>query len=230
MKPAYPAIVASLTLFFCALPPFPVVVHAAGEPAGVVKLPPPVLDGGVSLEKALSERRSVRQYQDRPLSLADLSQLLWAAQGVTGTGGKRTAPSAGALYPLNVYVVAGNVSGLPAGIYAYDPQRHELRRIAEGDARPALSAAALRQSQIKSAPAVFVISAVYERTTVKYGERGIRYVHMEAGHAAENVYLQATARKLGTVVVGAFDDDEVRKVVSMTDGEHPLYLMPVGQK
>ncbi len=230
MKSANSALVASFALFFCAVHPFSVVVHAAGEPAGVVKLPPPVLDGSVSLERALSERRSLRQYQARPLSLADLSQLLWAAQGVTGPGGKRTAPSAGALYPLNVYVVAGNVAGLPAGIYAYDPQRHELKRTAEGDARPALSDAALRQSPVRSAPAVLVISTVYERTTIKYGERGIRYVHMEAGHAAENACLQATARKLGTVVVGAFDDDGVRKVVRMKEGEHPLYLMPVGQK
>ncbi len=235
MKTAYPFLAVLLRTFFYATLLLPEMVLAASDalptaPAGSIKLPKPVLDGKVSLEKALNERRSVRRYQELPLSLADLSQLLWAAQGVTSAGGKRTAPSAGALYPLEVTVVAGKVTGLPAGIYAYDHGRHELRTVAEGDARAELSRAARDQSPARDAPAVLVISAVYERTTVKYGERGIRYVHMEAGHAAQNVYLQAAARNLGTVVIGAFDDDWVRRTLRMKGQEHPLYLMPVGNR
>jgi len=230
-----PALVAFLVTFLGAVLFLPVAAHAAGDPlpyasAGTIKLPQPVLEGKVSLERTLLQRRSTRQYANTPMSLSDVSQLLWAAQGATGAGGKRTAPSAGALYPLDVYVVAGNVTGLPAAIYAYEPNKHELRMIAEGDARTELSKAARGQASAKDAPAVLVISAVYERTTAKYGERGIRYVHMEAGHAAQNVYLQAAARNLGTVVMGAFDDDGVRRVMRMKDHGQPLYLMPVGNK
>jgi len=172
----------------------------------------------------------MRQYKNQPVTLSDLSQILWAAQGVSGPGDRRTAPSAGALYPLEVSVVAGNVTGLSAGTYSYDPDQHQLTVIAEGDARRSLSRAALDQSSIKNAAAVLVLCAVYERTTVKYGERGIRYVHMEAGHAAQNVSLQAVALNLGTVVIGAFHDDRVRTVLRLSEQEHPLSLMPIGRK
>ncbi len=229
MKPAFPVLFSSFMLLFSAAAP--AASDQLSEPsAGAIKLPRPVSDGKISLERALTERRSVRQYRDIPLSLSDLAQLLWAAQGVTGAGGRRTVPSAGALYPLDVSVAAVKVTGLSAGIYSYDPGRHELRMTAKGDARSELSKAAMGQSTIKDAAAVVVLSAVYERTTAKYGERGIRYVHMEAGHAAQNVYLQATALDLGTVAVGAFDDSEVREVMHMTAREHPLYLMPVGKR
>jgi len=225
MKFAHPFLFSSLMAML---------VAAAGDPlpdppSGAIKLPKPVQDGRTSLEKTLQERRSIRQYKNAPIALSDLSQLLWASQGISGSGGRRTAPSAGALFPLDVYIIAGNVTGLSAGIYSYDPHKHELTRVAEGDARAEISKAALGQSSIKSAPAVLVLSAVYERTTVKYGERGIRYVHMEAGHAAQNIYLQAAALNLGTVVIGAFDDDGIKKVLRMTGREHPLYLMPVGK-
>ena len=225
MKFAHPFLFSSLMAML---------VAAAGDPlpdppSGAIKLPKPVQDGRTSLEKTLQERRSIRQYKNAPIPLSDLSQLLWASQGISGPGGRRTAPSAGALFPLNVYIIAGNVTGLSAGIYSYDPHKHELTRVAEGDARAEMSKAALGQSSIKNAPAVLVLSAVYERTTVKYGERGIRYVHMEAGHAAQNIYLQAAALNLGTVVIGAFDDDGIRRVLRMTGREHPLYLMPVGK-
>lgn len=164
------------------------------------------------------------------MALADLSQLLWAAQGISCSGGKRTAPSAGALYPLDVYVVAGAVAGLSAGIYSYGPRKHELHRIAEGDARGKLSNAALGQSSINNAAAILVFSAVYDRVMVKYGERGIRYVHMEAGHAAQNVHLQAVSLDLGTVVIGAFRDEQVRAVLHLSEHEQPLSIMPVGKK
>ena len=196
----------------------------------VIKLPQPILKGEISLEEALYKRRSVRQYSDEPLLLTAVSQLLWSAQGITDkTNGLRTAPSAGALYPLEVYLVVGNVIDLKAGVYKYRPNGHKLALILEGDRRNDLYASALYQSPIKEAPIVLVITAVYERTTAKYGERGIRYVHMEAGHSAENICLQATALGLGTVTIGAFNDDRVKKVLNLEEDEEPLYILPVGK-
>jgi SagB-type dehydrogenase family enzyme len=192
---------------------------------GAIALPAPRTDSETSLEAALLGRRSVRSYRDEPLTLADVAQLLWAAQGITEpTRGLRTAPSAGALYPLDVYVVAAKVEGLAAGVYRYHPGTHSLTPVKDGDQRDALEEATARQ-----APVVLVISAVYERTTVKYGERGIRYVHMEAGHAAENALLQAVALGLGAVVMGAIDDDAVRQATGMSPAEQPLYVVPVGK-
>jgi len=199
-------------------------------PEQKIKLPKPRQKGKITVEEALLSRRSVREYSNAPLTISDLSQLLWAAQGITGADGYRTAPSAGALYPLETYVVAGRVEDLPSGIYKYDPRAHEVRTVAAGDKRSELSRAALDQDFIMEAPASLVFSAVYERTTWKYGERGKRYVHMEVGHAAQNVYLQCAALNLGTVVVGAFHDDGVRKLMQMPAKEEPLYIMPVGRR
>jgi SagB-type dehydrogenase family enzyme len=195
-----------------------------------IKLPEPVKDSTTSIEEALWRRRSVRSYKDSPLMLAEVSQLLWAAQGISSPRGLRTPPSAGALYPLEVYVVAGNVDGLPDGIYHYRPDRHEIALIVSGDKRGELCRAALGQTSVRNAAAVIVFSAVYERTGMKYGDRGIRYVHMETGHAAQNVFLQAVSLELGTVAVGAFYDDAVKRVLKMSDREQPLYIMPVGRK
>lgn len=203
--------------------------HVPGADNLSIKLPRPKYVSSTSVESALQKRRSVREYKNLPITLPDLSQLLWAAQGITGSNGLRTAPSAGALYPLEVSVVAGNVSGLQEGIYVYKPEGHELHKISDGDKRTELSRAARGQSAMQDAPVVLVISAVYERTTIKYDERGNRYVHMEAGHAAENVYLQAVSLNLGTVVIGAFDDDAVKKAAHLTIREQPLYLLPVGR-
>lgn len=194
-----------------------------------IKLPDPRYDSNTSIERALLKRRSVRDYSDTPLSLREISQILWAAQGITDARGLRTAPSAGALYPLEIYVVAGNVTGLPAGIYKYRPHNHELTTIVQGDKRINIGNAALNQPSIKKAAAVIVFSAIYERTTVKYGERGIRYVHMEVGHAAQNLCLQAVSLGLGTVVIGAFDDSKMKQTMNMEDKEYPLYLIPVGK-
>lgn len=163
-----------------------------------------------------------------PLSLQHLSQLLWAAQGITGPDGGRAAPSAGALYPLELYVVAGDVDSLTPGVYRYAPERHELIKHAGDDRREALAAAALGQSWVQRAPAVLVLAGVYERSAAKYGSRARRYTHMEAGHAAQNVYLQATAVKLATVIVGAFDDEAVRETLGLPADHAPLGLMPVG--
>jgi len=202
-------------------------IGTGGE--SVVSLPAPRLDGKVSVEKALATRRSVRDYSFQPLTMQEVAQLLWAAQGITDSEGRRTAPSAGALYPLEVYLVAGNVEGLSAGVYKYEPKPHQLRGVRQGDARSDLSRAAGGQESVRQAAASIVIGAVYERTTVKYGDRGRTYVHMEVGHAAQNVCLEATALGLGTVPVGAFDDAQVRAVVAMPVGEAPLYVLPVGR-
>lgn len=195
-----------------------------------IKLPEPRYESDVSIEQSLLQRRSIRSYSNDPLTLQEVAQLLWAAQGITGSGGLRTAPSAGALYPLEVYVVCGNVQGLPSGIYVYKPDEHELIRIVDGDRRAVLAEAALGQSFVKEGDIAFVFTAVYKRTTGKYGDRGIRYVHIEAGHAAQNLCLQATALDLGAVTVGAFYDKEVTKLLNLPDGEQPLYIIPVGRK
>lgn len=196
----------------------------------MVKLPAPRLESAVSVEAALSGRRSLREFSSAgPLSLDEVSQLLWAAQGIAHPEGLRTAPSAGALYPLEVYVATGRVTGLPAGVYRYRPRGHELHKVADGDRRHELARAALEQECIRDGAAVFVLAAVYERTMRKYGERGVRYVHVEVGHAAQNVYLQAEALGLGTVLVGAFRDEAVAKILALRAGERPLALMPVGR-
>ena len=152
-----------------------------------------------------------------------------AAQGVTHGDGFRTAPSAGALYPLEIYVVAGRIQDVENGVYQYQPRAHRLNRIKHEDIRPALAAAALEQPCVDEGAALLVFSAVTERTTRKYGQRGIRYVHMEAGHAAQNVFLQAAALGIGAVVVGAFDDARVHRLMAMAEEERVLYLMPLGK-
>ena len=191
----------------------------------------PRTSGSVSVEEALARRRSVREYADESLTMDQVMQLLWAAQGITNaTYGFRTAPSAGGTYPLKIYVVTrpSGVVGLEAGIYRYEPQDHSLIKMIEGDFSGQLMAAALDQEWVGAAPANIVITAVFERTTGKYGERGIRYVWQETGHAAQNVYLQAVALGLGIVVVGGFGDTEVQRILELSDLEKPAYIIPLG--
>ena len=198
---------------------------------GIVELPVPETTSVISVEEAIAQRRSIRSYTDDPLSLQDISQLVWSAQGITNPVRRlRAAPSAGETYPLEVYVVVGTVgvTGLVEGLYRYDPFEHRLENILRGDLRSSLAEAALGQSWVGEAPVDIVIAAVYERTTARYGERGIRYVHMEAGHAGQNLYLQATARGLGMVVVGAFYDDKVQRLLQLPKDKKPLYIIPVG--
>lgn len=202
----------------------------AANTANSVTLPVPRVDGDVALERTLAERRSVRDFATGALSLQQVGQLLWAAQGITNKDGMRTAPSAGALYPLEIYVTVGEVSDLAAGVYRYEPAAHRLVRVAERDMRGELCAAALDQACVAEGAAVFVFTAVEQRTTRKYGRRGVRYVHIEVGHAAQNLMLQATALGLGGVTVGAFDDGAVARVLVLPDGEAPLYLVPVGRR
>lgn len=196
-----------------------------------IKLPEPKFDGVVSIEQALLLQRSVREYSLEPLNLQEISQLLWAAQGITEKERKfRTTPSAGALYPLEVYVVIGKSKDLIPGVYKYLPESNEVLLTKLGDVKNKLTKAALEQECLVDAPVVIVISTVFKRTTQKYGNRGIRYVYMEAGHSAQNVYLQAVSLNLGVVAIGAFDDDSVRSILGLSSQEVPLYLMSVGRK
>jgi SagB-type dehydrogenase family enzyme len=203
---------------------------AAQEKGDTISLPRPEYEGDFSVEQSLLERRSTRSYANEPLTLDEISQLLWAAQGITDAGGHRTAPSAGALYPLEVYIVVGDVEGLAPGIYHYLPEDYELELLGGGDMRDKLADAALSQSSVRDGAVSIVITAIYERTTDKYGERGIRYVHIEVGHAAQNICLQATAMGLGLVTVGAFHDEDVAEVLGLADDEKPMYIIPVGRK
>lgn len=208
----------------------PMIEGAMAEGQKLIALPAPTAKGDVSVEEVLQRRRSVRDYSDGPLSLAEISQLLWAAQGITDGQGHRTAPSAGALYPLELFLVAGNVNGVADGVYHYQVDRHGLAAKASNDVRAALAKAAFTQDWIESAAAIVVIAAAYERTAGKYGKRAHRYVDMEAGHAAQNLFLQAEALGLGSVVVGAFDDDQVAVAVDLPPGISPLILMPIGRR
>lgn len=195
----------------------------------VIHLPQPAHNGPVSVEQAILKRRSVRHYKDAPLTLSEISQLLWAAQGITTDRGFRTAPSAGALFPLEVYVAAGNVIQLPAGIYKYNYRDHTIFQRVDRDQRSKLGRAALNQRSIAAAPAVLLICAVYERVTRTYGPRGMPYTFMEVGHAAQNVCLQAVAMGMATVVIGAFRDEEVKAIANLADNEEPVYIIPVGK-
>ena len=200
-------------------------------------LPSPKIESTVRVEEALANRRSHRHFQNRALSAEQLSQILWAAYGITEPmpghqqlrGGLRTTPSAGALYPLEIYVVAGNVTGIETGVYKYISQEHKIIRIIDKDIREELSAAALGQAMVREAPVTVVYSAVFRRTTGIYGERGReRYVFIELGHSAQNIYLQAEALHLGTCAIGAFADSKVSELLQLSAEEEPLYLMPVG--
>lgn len=196
-----------------------------------IKLPAPVTDGEMSLEKAISLRRSVRNYKNARIKLSELSQLLWAGQGITDKSGNfRAVPSAGALYPLEIYIYSGNVEELENGIYKYSPENHELFLIISGDKNTELVNKIYSKDWLVNAPLFIVIAGVYERTAVKYGERAKRYVHMESGHSAQNICLQATALGLASLTIGAFDDESLHKLTGMEKNEQPLYIIPVGKK
>ena len=193
-----------------------------------IKLPDPKRDSSFSLEKAIAGRQSVREYKDEALSLEEVGQLLWAAQGLRDNSGKRTVPSAGALYPLEIYVM-GSIENVKTGLYHYLPDEHAIDWVCECNFKKDLPGAAYGQDYLDKAPTVILIAGVYERTTIKYGDRGVMYVHMEAGHAGQNIYLQASALDLGTVTVGGFEKDKVKELVGLPEEEEPLYLMPVGK-
>jgi SagB-type dehydrogenase family enzyme len=206
----------------------------AGAQEDLIPRPAVATDGGIPVERALATRRSERNLSGEALSLQQLSQLLWSGQGVTQTGGDpqrslRTAPSAGATYPMELYAVVASVEGLDPGLYRYVPARHALARATRGDLRPALSEAALRQAALGAAPVTLVLAAVVERTAARYGERAERYVHIEVGAVAENVHLQVESLGLGTVFMGAFRDDAVKAALGLPADQAVFGLMPVGR-
>ncbi|MFB0527672.1 MAG: SagB/ThcOx family dehydrogenase [bacterium] len=193
-----------------------------------IKLPRPKTTGKMSLQEAIVNRESVRSFSKKELSLEEISQLLWAAYGQrdvdSTTGASKTVPSAGALYPMEIYVVS------PNGVFHYFPSSHSLKEISDKDLRSALSGAALWQEAIAQAAVNFVIACVYDRICWKYGERGVRYAHIEAGHIAQNIHLQAVSLGLGSVPIGAFSDTAVQKVLYLPKDNIPLYIIPVGHE
>jgi len=198
---------------------------ARGEDMEKISLPKPQLKGTVSVEEAIQGRRSVRSYLSKEVSIEDISQLLWACQGITDQSrGLRAAPSAGALYPLEIYVANKD------GLFHYIPERHELKFVFREDVRNGLAAASYDQRYVGEAAIDIIITVVHGRITPRYGDRGIRYTDMEAGHAAENVFLQAVALGLDSVAVGAFSDDAVAKILKLPAGTKPLYILPVGYR
>lgn len=195
----------------------------------VIRLPEPCREGGVSVESTLQRRRSVREYAPEPINLAEAGQLLWAAQGITSADGKRTAPSAGATFPLETYLVAGHVAGFAPGVYHYRPASHELVESVAGDIRPALAAVSMNQDCVRNSAASVVFATVVARTEAKYGANAAAYVDMEAGHAAQNVALQAVALNLGTVMIGAFDEGALAKLLQVPADHRPRYYAAVGR-
>ena len=191
-------------------------------------LPQPSLKGVMSVEQALRARRSVRAFADATLKLEEVSQLLWAAQGVTAPGDHRTAPSAGGLHPLTLHLAAGRVSGLRPGVYRYEPASHALAMVAQGDARARIAAAA-RQAWIEQAAAIVVVSADLAKPSARYRARAQRFVDIEVGHAAQGLTLQAVALGLGVTDVGAFEEADLRNAAGLTGVEQPLLLLPIGR-
>ncbi len=205
--------------------------QAAERAEQAIQLPAPQLQGGLSVAEAIYNRLSRRSFSGESLTLAQAGQLLWSAGGLGAdgiSGASRTAPSAGATYPLDIYLLAGDVEDLGPGLYRYNHREHALAKLSGNDKRTELARAALNQEMIKLAPACIVLVARYERTTRRYGDRGVRYVHLDAGHAAQNIHLQAEALGLATVVVGAFDDGKVNQALAL-EGT-PLVIMPIGPR
>ncbi len=205
---------------------------SGGQGAEVVKLPPPAKQGGMALATALEARRTVRHFASRPLDLAQISQLLWSADGLSDPRGHRTSPSAGATYPLDLYLVVRErgVTALPAGVYHYLVAEHALKLLAPGDSRTAVARACLHQTWMAEAPVTVVIAGEYRRCTNRYGERGLRYTYMESGNVSQNLFLAAEALGLGAGIVGAFEDKALARVLNLPPAHEPLLVMPVGYK
>ena len=205
---------------------------AVGQGAEAIKLPAPARKGALTVPEALAARRTVRGFASRALDLAQVSQLLWDADGLSDPRGLRTSPSAGATYPLDLYLVVGErgVANLAPGFYRYRPQEHALELTAGGDARGAVARASLHQTWMTEAPIMVVIAAEFRRCTARYGERGIMYTHMESGHVGQNLFLQAEALGLGAGIVGAFDDRGLSQALKLPATHVPLLVMPVGYK
>ena len=198
-----------------------------------MRRPDPIRDGDVSLERTSHPSRTVRSFDGKALTLMQFSQLLWAAQGTTDKGGfKRAAASAGALYPMDIYGAVGGdcIEGLDPGVYRYGPSDHSIYLVRGGDVRRDIAVASLGQMWMSYAPTTVVITAEYSRITGKYGQRGVRYAVVEAGHVGQNIFLQSEAMGLAAGIVGAFEDQKVTKVLGIKETHEPLLLMPVGYK
>jgi len=195
----------------------------------MIQLPKPRRESGLSVEAALQSRRSVREFRPEPLTLAETAQLLWSAQGITTDDGKRTAPSAGGTYPLETYLVAGQVAGLVSGVYHYRPAHHELMPVTAGDLRAALAALSMNQDCVRASAVSILFATVVARTAAKYGASAAAYVDMEAGHAAQNLSLQAFALGLGSVMIGAFDETALGKLLQLPPEHRPRYFAAVGR-
>jgi len=193
------------------------------------ELPEPRTDSDVSIEETLLKRRSIRSYTGEALTLEEVSQLLWAAQGITNSKGFRTAPSAAASYTLETYLVVGDVDNLAEGVYRYKPAGHKLTKIHDGDYRPQLTMASAGRYFVEGGTIYILFTGIYRRVGTTAGGEGAKYVHMEVGHAAQNVYLQAVALGLATVVNGGIDGDSIRRILALSVNEEPLYFMPVGR-
>ncbi len=188
-----------------------------------VPLPKPRREGAMSVEASIQQRRSRRSFASDPLEVATLSQLLWSAQGVTSQDRRRAAPSAGACYPLELYLACAE------GLFHYLVEEHALEKTVGEDVRAALVREGRAQGFLAEAPAVLLFAAVYARTTDRYGERGLRYVHIDVGHAAENVHLQAEALGLASVAMGAFSDAGIARAAQLPADQAPVYMIPVGR-
>lgn len=216
-----------IALFLTALFSTDIIIHSGGVlvNASGIQLGRP--DEGLPLYRVLAKRRSVREFEKRPISLPQLSSLLWAAYGLTNTE-RRTVPSAGATYPLEIYVAASRVEGLEPGVYRYIPEENSIELVKKGDVGGELARACLGQEWVEAAPINIIVAAVPSRTTNYYGRRGVRYTVLEAGHAGQNIYLMATELGLGTVAVGAFRDNVVKEVLGLNEEMEVLYVFPVG--
>ena len=197
-------------------------VSVPGSSPAATPLTSPVRGRRASLDDVLAERRSIRSFVDEPLDDATISRLLWAAQGVTASWGGRTAPSAGALYPIEVYVATSE------SLRRYVPSDHTAVELAHGDRRRSIGEVT-GQEPAAAAPVLFVIAGVVSRTAAKYGDRAERYVQLEAGHVCQNLLLEATALGLAAVPIGSFSDDDLREALGVGDDELPLYVVPVGR-
>lgn len=208
----------------------------------IIELPAPSFDGSTSVENALLTRRSERVYLQNAIKFEDLSQILWAAQGVTREidtvprvfigekwfGGVRTAPSAGALFPIELYIAAGNVENIDPGLYKYNALNHTLIKIMDGDKREEVRKAALGQSAVKNGPACIIVAANIGRTEYKYKSRASQYVYIESGAVCQNIYLQCNTLGIGTVLIGAIREDPMKIALGLPDSETPIAVMPIG--
>jgi SagB-type dehydrogenase family enzyme len=201
-------------------------IHTKEVSSMIIELPSPSTKGKVSVEEAISKRRSIRNFKENDLSLNEISQILWSAQGITKKTSYlnlRAAPSAGAIYPITVFLIKKD------GVFEYLVEKHSIKLISQKDIREKIAEASFNQNFISKAPISLILCANYSKITQKYGKRGIRYADIEVGHIAENIHLQAVSLELGSVPVGAFDDEKISEILSLPKDLKPVYIIPIGR-